>query len=27
VMLAEEIKKALEKRKYASKVFHRDIEK
>ena len=27
VMLAEEIKKALENRKYASKVFHRDIEK
>jgi UPF0042 nucleotide-binding protein len=27
VMLAEEIKKALEKRKYASKVFHRDIDK
>jgi UPF0042 nucleotide-binding protein len=27
VMLAEEIKKALEQRKYASKVFHRDIEK
>ncbi len=27
VMLAEEIKKALEKRKYAAKVFHRDIEK
>lgn len=27
VMLAEEIKKALERRKYASKVFHRDIEK
>jgi len=27
VMMAEEIKKALEKRKYASKVFHRDIEK
>jgi RNase adapter protein RapZ len=27
VMLAEEIKKALEKRKYASKVSHRDIEK
>jgi len=27
VMLAEEIKKALEKRKYASKVIHRDIEK
>jgi len=27
VMLAEEIKKALEKRKYVSKVFHRDIEK
>ncbi len=27
VMLAEEIKKALEKRRYASKVFHRDIEK
>jgi UPF0042 nucleotide-binding protein len=27
VMLAEEIRKALEKRKYASKVFHRDIEK
>jgi RNase adapter protein RapZ len=27
VMLAEEIKKALEKRKYASKVFHRDIQK
>ena len=27
VMLAEEIKKALEKRQYASKVFHRDIEK
>jgi UPF0042 nucleotide-binding protein len=27
VMLAEEIKKALEKRKYATKVFHRDIDK
>ena len=27
VMLAEEIKKALEKRKYATKVIHRDIEK
>ena len=27
VMLAEEIKKALEKKKYATKVFHRDIEK
>jgi UPF0042 nucleotide-binding protein len=27
VMLAEEIKKALEKRQYASKVIHRDIEK
>jgi UPF0042 nucleotide-binding protein len=27
VMLAEEIKKALERRKYASKVFHRDFEK
>jgi RNase adapter protein RapZ len=27
VMLAEEIKKALEKRKYATKVTHRDIEK
>ena len=27
VMLAEEIKKALEKRKYSSKVIHRDIEK
>ena len=27
VMLAEEIKKALEKRKYASKVMHRDIDK
>jgi RNase adapter protein RapZ len=27
VMLAEEIKKALEKKKYAAKVFHRDIEK
>jgi len=27
VMLAEEIKKALEKRKYSSKVMHRDIEK
>ena len=27
VMLAEEIKKALERRKYASKLFHRDIEK
>jgi UPF0042 nucleotide-binding protein len=27
VMLAEEIRKALEKRKYASKVLHRDIEK
>ena len=27
VMLAEEIKKALEKRKYASKVTHRDIDK
>jgi UPF0042 nucleotide-binding protein len=27
VMLAEEIKKALEKRKYAAKVFHRDIDK
>ncbi len=27
VMLAEEIKKALEKRKYATKVMHRDIEK
>jgi len=26
-MLAEEIKKALEKRKYSSKVIHRDIEK
>jgi RNase adapter protein RapZ len=27
VMLAEEIRKALEKRKYATKVIHRDIEK
>jgi UPF0042 nucleotide-binding protein len=27
VMLAEEIKKGLEKKKYATKVFHRDIEK
>jgi RNase adapter protein RapZ len=27
VMLAEAIKKALEKRKYATKVFHRDIDK
>jgi UPF0042 nucleotide-binding protein len=27
VMLAEEIKKALEKRKYATKVIHRDIDK
>lgn len=27
VMLAEEIKKALEKKKYSAKVFHRDIEK
>jgi UPF0042 nucleotide-binding protein len=27
VMLAEAIKKALEKRRYASKVFHRDIDK
>jgi RNase adapter protein RapZ len=27
VMLTEEIKKALEKRKYATKVFHRDIDK
>ena len=27
VMLAEEIKKALEQRKYATKVFHRDIDK
>jgi UPF0042 nucleotide-binding protein len=27
VMLAEEIKKALEKRRYATKVFHRDIDK
>jgi UPF0042 nucleotide-binding protein len=27
VMLAEEIKKALEKRKYATKAFHRDIDK
>jgi len=27
VMLAEEIKKALEKRKYSSKVIHRDIDK
>ena len=27
VMLAEEIKKALEKRKYSTKVIHRDIEK
>ncbi len=27
VMLAEEIMKALEKRKYATKVFHRDIDK
>jgi len=27
VMLAEEIKKALEKRKYSSKVIHRDIKK
>ncbi len=27
VMLAEEIKKALEKRKYATKEFHRDIDK
>ena len=27
VMLAEEIKKGLEKKRYASKVFHRDIEK
>jgi UPF0042 nucleotide-binding protein len=27
VMLAEEIKKALEKRKYASKAIHRDIDK
>jgi UPF0042 nucleotide-binding protein len=27
VMLAEEIKKALERRKYATKVFHRDIDK
>jgi UPF0042 nucleotide-binding protein len=27
VMLAEEIKKALERRKYATKVIHRDIEK
>lgn len=27
VMLAEEIKKGLEKKKYTSKVFHRDIEK
>jgi RNase adapter protein RapZ len=27
VMLAEEIKKAVEKRKYATKVFHRDIDK
>jgi RNase adapter protein RapZ len=27
VMLAEEIKKALEKRKYETKVFHRDIDK
>jgi UPF0042 nucleotide-binding protein len=27
VMLAEEIKKALEKRKYSSKVMHRDIKK
>jgi UPF0042 nucleotide-binding protein len=27
VMLAEEIKKGLEKRRYATKVFHRDIEK
>ncbi len=27
VMLAEEIKKALEKRRYSSKVMHRDIEK
>jgi UPF0042 nucleotide-binding protein len=27
VMLAEEIQKALAKRKYATKVIHRDIEK
>jgi UPF0042 nucleotide-binding protein len=27
VMLAEEIKKGLEKKKYATKVFHRDIQK